>query len=54
MLILFYELVVAKTKAQKAKEGLEEERCHAPDLEKGIIITYKESDGFQQGLLRSG
>lgn len=45
---------MAKTKAQEAKEGLEEEWCRALDLEKGIIISYKEFDGFQWGLLRTG
>ncbi|RWV78596.1 hypothetical protein BHE74_00049670 [Ensete ventricosum] len=36
-----------------SKEALEEERHQVPNLEKGVIATYKVSDEFRGGLLRS-
>ena len=40
------ELIAIKMEAQEAKELLEEERCQAHDLERGVIMMYKESEGL--------
>ncbi|RWV86846.1 hypothetical protein GW17_00051217 [Ensete ventricosum] len=38
----------------QAKEALEKKQYWAVDQEKGMIATYKESDGFRCGLRQSG
>ncbi|CAL9761075.1 unnamed protein product [Musa acuminata subsp. burmannicoides] len=44
--------MASRMEAQEAKELLEEERRRLGDWELGVVVAYKESEGFCRGLQR--